>query len=128
VRATTRKIPPGSIVLTPADARLLYQAAKLGELRTRYRIGDTKTYELLTDISRAAFEVDAEVGNLPRQSAANDERGTWTVQQIAAAAGLSERTVRLDCANGELPAIKQGTTWTVTTAEAQTYIDRRRRK
>lgn len=124
----TRAIPPGSIILTPADARTLYQAAKLGELRTRYRIGDSKTYELLTEISRAAFEVDADVGILARQDAANDERETWTVRQIAAAAGLAPRTVRLDCANGELPAIKQGSTWTVTTAEAQTYVSRRRRK
>jgi hypothetical protein len=116
------------VFLTAVECRRLYQAANIGELRKRYRIGDTETYRLLTEISRAAFEVDADGGNLTRQSPANDERETWTVHQIASAAGLAERTVRLDCANGELPATKQGNTWTVTTAEAQTYISRRRRK
>ncbi len=124
----TRLISAGSIILSPADARMLYQAAKLGELRSRYRVGDTRIYELLTEISQAAFTVDADVGILPRQSAAKDHAEYWTVQQIAKAAGLKDRTVRLDCQNGELPATKQGTTWIVTTAEAEIYIERRRRK
>lgn len=129
----SRLVPAGSIILTPVDARILYQAAQLGELRSRYRIGDTRTYELLTEISQAAFAVDAAAaiaadGILPRQSAAKEERGLWTVQEIARAAHLAERTVRLDCKTGELPATKQGNTWAITADEAQTYIERRRRR
>ncbi len=124
----SRLIPEGSIVLTPADARILYQAAKIGELRSRYRIGDTKTYELLTEISIVAFHAPASTGNLERQETASEESDYWTVQRTARASGLSIRTVRLDCQRGDVPASKQGNSWLIPAHEARTYIQRRRRR
>jgi len=114
------------MVLTTADAQMLYQAANIGALRSRYRIGDTRTYQLLTELSMLAFQADAEPGKLPRQETASEESSTWTVQQVSRAAALAPRTVRLDCSTGELPATKHANTWIIPAAEAKTYIARRR--
>lgn len=123
----THRIEPGSIVLTPTDARMLYQAARIAELRSRNRIGDTPLYRLLTDISLCAFAVPgAAPGILPRQDAASEERETWTVKEVARATGRSERAVRLDCHHNDLPATKQGNTWIITADDAKTYIASRR--
>jgi hypothetical protein len=116
------------MILTPADARTLYQVAKLGDLRQRHRVGNTPTYELLTAITITAFQVPAEDGILPRHDAASDESGQWTVRRIARAAGLSERKVRFDCQHGYLPASKRGSNWLIEPAEADTYIARGRRR
>lgn len=124
----SRTLPAGAIVLSSRDARVLYQVARLGELRTRYRVGDTAVYELLTEISKCAFAADiAESGILPRQSAATEERSSWTVQQLAQATGLSPRTVRFDCERGVLPATKKGPQWLIDRAEAETYVTARKR-
>ena len=122
----SRALPPGAILLTPADARVLYQIARIGELRSRHRVGDTAAYQLLTDISVCAFS-DAAPGNPARQDPASEEREWWTVQQVARQAGLSTRTVRLDCQRQALPSTKQGSTWTITNTAARTYIAARQR-
>ncbi|WP_146083035.1 MULTISPECIES: hypothetical protein [unclassified Rathayibacter] len=124
----THLIPPGSLILTPQDARALYQAAKLGDLRQQYRVGDTAIYDLLSAISMAAFTIPADGGNLTRHTSAFVEHGLWTVHRVAIAAGLSERKVRLDCQQGFLPATKQGSNWIIEQAEADTYIARGRRR
>jgi hypothetical protein len=115
-----------SITLTSREAHMLYQVAKLGELRTRFRGRDEPTYALLHAITSVAFQ-SADDGKQQRQETALEERSEWTVSQIARAAGLAERTVRLDCQRGELPATKQHRSWTITSPEAHTYIGRRRK-
>jgi len=122
----TRFVERSVLILTAEDARMLYQGAQLGELRKRHRSGDSRFYALLVDISRAAFS--AEPGNEPRQHAATEERRTWTVEQVASAARLAPRTVRLDCARNELPATKTAGTWIIPAAEALTYIARRTKR
>lgn len=119
-------IPQGSILLTPRDARMLYQAARIGELRTRNRIGDSALYKLLTDLSMCAFTTPADNGNLTRQDAASEDREMWTVAQLARTTGRAARTIRLDIENNALPAHKQGNTWVITKQNAHTYIASRR--
>jgi hypothetical protein len=111
----------GSLFLTATEVQMLYRAARIGELRNHYRIGDPAIYRLLQDISRAAFS-DADDGNLTRQTTASEERSHWTVQQIAKKTGRAARTIRLDIETGLLPATKPGTTWIITNADAHTYI------
>lgn len=123
----TRIITAGSVVLSPADARMLYQAARLGELRSRYRVGDSRMYDLLTELSLAAFLVPAAQGSEPRQDAASEERRQWTTRRLARASGRSERSVRLDCQTGVVPASKVGSSWLVDESAAHTYIDTRRK-
>ena len=114
------------IVLTAGDARMLWQAARLNELRLKHRSGDSHLYQLLVQI----YEVGllelrtAGAGNEPRQSAASEERSHWTVKQLAKATGRAERTVRLDIESNTLPATKAGGAWIVPAEEALTYIAR----
>ena len=122
-----RAIPAGSVILTPAEARMLYQAARIGELRRRHRVGSSALYDLLTDISVAAFTEDAARGNEPRQSAASEERGTWTVRHLASYTGRAPRTIRLDIETGALPATKNGNLWTIGLEDAKAYISIRRK-
>lgn len=124
----SRFFESGVLVLTPEDARMLYQGVKIGELRARSRVGNTAFYALLVDISRAAFSVPAAVSGIEqRQDAASHETGFWTVQRLARAVGLADRTVRNDCESGTLPATKPGRAWLIPAGEAKTYIDRRRK-
>lgn len=116
-----------SITLTTTEARMLYQAAKLGELRTRYRGRDEPIYRLLHELTVVAFQTAA-TGTQQRQDAAEEDRSQWTVEQVAKATGLSTRAVRLDCQRGDLPATKEYRSWTIASSEAHTYISRRRRR
>ncbi|QOD93482.1 helix-turn-helix domain-containing protein [Chryseoglobus sp. 28M-23] len=119
----SRLLPAGGLVLSQSDARVLYQVASIGKLRTHYRMGDTSVYALLTEITRCAYTAaDADGGNPPRQSAASEERDLWTVRQLATATGRSPRTVRLDCERGALPATKSGPQWVIQREEAETYV------
>lgn len=119
----SRRIPAGAILITPAEARMLYQAANLGELRKRHRVGDHTLYRLLTDLTMCAFTApDASPGNETRQPPATDEREWWTVQQIARETGQAARTVRLSCQRNELPAQRAGNAWTIHHSNAETYI------
>ena len=118
-----RALPQGAIVLTPHDCQMLYQAARLGEVRTRHRVGAPALYELLTDITVAAFNADAAPGTEPRHETASEEREWWTVQQLARAAGLSARKIRLDAQAGRIPATKQAGGWLIASRDAGTYID-----
>ncbi|QRY40833.1 hypothetical protein JVX92_00625 [Microbacterium hominis] len=111
-----------SVILTPEDCRALYQAAKIGELRTRHRVGNSMLYELLTDISRCAFAADAAPGTEPRHESASEEREWWTVQQLARATGLSARKIRLDAQQGRVAADKHSGTWLIDRQNAITYI------
>lgn len=121
------EVPAGSILLSPADVRLLYEVCRIRDLRTRYRIGDSKAYALLNAITVARFGTVADNGVLPRQSAATEDRGTWTVREIAQASGRSERAVRMDCQAGQLTSTKAGRTWIIPTTAATTYIESRKR-
>lgn len=116
----------GALILTGRDARMLCQGAKIAELRMQNRVGDSDFYALLTDIYRLSLAANSAVPGIePRQSAALDEADFWTVKQVADAAGLAPRTVRLDCSRELLPAEKAGSAWLISASEARTYIDRR---
>lgn len=119
---TSPPIPAGSIILTPADARVLYQVARLDELRARYRVGSPAAAELLTAITRCAF-TNADAGNLPRHPTASEDRDRWTVRRLAATTGRAPRTIRLDCETGTLPATKTAGAWTITAPDARTYLE-----
>jgi hypothetical protein len=102
--------------------------ARIGDLRTQHRIGDTPIYRLLTEITLAAFTADpADVGTLPRQEAASEEREWWTVREVAKAMGRSERAVRLDCETERLPARKVSGSWLIATSDVETYAAARKR-
>ncbi|WJL95880.1 hypothetical protein QSU92_01240 [Microbacterium sp. ET2] len=124
----TRRLVTGpSILLTQEDARILYRAANLGDLRTRYRVGNKTIYDLLTDITVLALSTpDAARGNEQRQPAASEEREYWTTQQVATAARQAERTVRLACQRQEIPAEKPAGTWLIRNSDARTYINTHR--
>lgn len=114
-----------TLTLRVADARALYQAAKLRDLRHRVP-RDTALYALLTDITALAYS-DAAPGTPTRHETASEEREMWTIQQLARAAGLSTRKVRLDAQRGDIPATKAGTGWIITHDNAQTYLNNRRK-
>ncbi|GGH44968.1 hypothetical protein [Microbacterium album] len=115
-----RILPAGALILSPDDARMLYQAARIKELRSRYRVGDSAIYDLLRAITICAFSTAP--GNEPRQETASEERSHWTVNQIAQATRRAPRTVRLDIERKTLPAVKHGNTWVITNDDAKTYI------
>lgn len=116
------------VILTASDARMLWQAAKLNDLRVKHR-GDARLYEVLVSIYRVGLLEIAERGNETRQDAAKEDRETWTTQQVAREAGVAARTVRLDCEQGTLPATqpRPGGPWLITTDAAATYINRRKK-
>ncbi len=124
----TARIEAGSIILSPADAAILYQVLDVKRARDRNRVGQKRVYDLLTELSICAFSEVAASGNEPRQDAAREEREWWTVHQIyeATRGQRSERTIRLDCQTGALPARKTPT-WLVSNKDATTYIAAHRR-
>lgn len=124
----TVRIEAGSLLLTSEEMRILYQVANLGPLRSKYRTGNQRVYELLTEITIGAFTSPTADGNEPRQPAASEEREYWTTQQVAKATGLSTRTVRLACEHKELPAMKHNRTWSIHHTEATTFIAARRKQ
>ncbi len=116
------------VILTASDAHMLWQAARLNDLRIKHR-GDQRLYDLLVSIYKVGLLEIAERGNEPRQDAATEEPEIWTTQQVARAARVSERTVRNDCKDGTLPATQHRTNgpWLIQPAEATTYIDWRKK-
>ena len=120
-------IPEGSILLTPNDARVLYQVANLKAVRSKFRAGDTFAYALLTEITVCAFTSDAGVGNEPRHESASEEREWWTTAQVARAARRAGRTVRLDIEREILPAQKTGSRWLIRADDVERYIKAHRR-
>lgn len=124
---SARHLPAG-LFLTQEDARILYQAARIGELRKRYRVGDNAIYRLLHDITITAFSSpDAAPGNETRQEAASEEREYWTTQQLAKATGQAERTIRLHIQDKTIPAMRPGKSWLIHKDDATTYIASRRK-
>jgi hypothetical protein len=120
------RLQPGSVILTPVDARLLYQIANLGDLRKRFRVGDAMAYQLLTDISIAAFTNVAEVGIEARHDAVSEEREWWTTEQLARASRRAQRTIRSDIAKHLLPATRNTAGWLIRASDAEAYIAGRR--
>lgn len=116
----SRQIEPGSIVLSQTDVQILYQVAHLRELRQRHRSGSPRIYELLTDLTVAAF---ADPGNEPRQVTATEEREWWTTEQLARPSRRAARTIRHDIATGTLPATRTPGGWLIRAEHAHTYIN-----
>lgn len=116
------------VILSVADARILWQAARLNDLRVKHR-GDPRLYDVLLNIYKGTLLDDSGRGNDPRQNAETDDRDYWNTKDVAKAAEVSERTVRNHCADGTLPAIHahENGPWLIPTEEAMTYIERKRK-
>ncbi|MFV9424932.1 helix-turn-helix domain-containing protein [Microbacterium sp. S1037] len=117
------------VILTPKDARMLWQIAKLNELRIKHR-SDPYVYDVLHTIYKGTLLEPAERGNETRQTAATEERDYWTTRQVAKAAGVSERTVRSHCADKTLPAehTRNNGPWLIPKDQALTYIHWKRNR
>lgn len=112
-----------AVVLSRADCALLYEAARLRELRVRAR-GSGRLYTLLTDITITAFaHASSGEGNLKAEREEPGESGDMlTVTRVAARAGITPRAVRNHIAAGLLRAEKTGQMWVVQAATAEQYI------
>lgn len=118
------------VILTGSDCALLYEAARLRELRVAARGSSDRLYSLLTDITAAAFDYrDSLNGKKPEVKRENEEAGDMgivTAKEVARRAGVTPRTVRNHIALGLLAATQQGRTWVITTESANQYIEGRK--
>lgn len=125
----TRRVT-NAVILTGSDCALLYEAARLRELRVAARPSSDRLYSLLTDITVAAFDhMDSLNGKKPEVTAEKDEAGDTgivTAKEVARRAGVTPRTVRNHIERGLLAATQQGRTWVITTAAANQYIEGRK--
>lgn len=114
------------MILTGADAALIYQAAHLRELRIAARGKSDRLYSLLTDITAAAFAHQSSVeGTKPQDSTETRETesaGIVTVGYVARRAGITPRAVRNHITEGLLEAQQQGRIWIITTQAAEQYL------
>lgn len=117
------------VILTVADSRILWQGARLNDLRVKHR-GDPRLYDVLLNIYKGTLLEDSVNGSDPRQIAETGESDYWNTKQLAKAAGVSERTIRNHCADKTLPAIHahQNGPWLIPHDEAITYIDRKKKR
>lgn len=121
----TRRVE-NALLLSGADCALLYQAARLRDLRVQARGSSERLYGLLTDITTAAFaHADSLRGTRATEQTEPDDAestGIVTVANIARRAGLTPRAVRNHIGRGLLHAEQQGRTWIITTEAAEQYI------
>ena len=121
----TRRVE-NAVILTGADAALIYQAANLRELRISARGKSNRLYALLTDITMAAFTHASSLdGTKPQNSTENHETesaGIVTVGYVARQAGITPRAVRNHIGLGLLEATQQGRIWIITQTAADQYI------
>lgn len=115
-----------AVILTGSDCALIYEAAKLRDLRIAARGKSDRLYALLTDITAAAFTHAASVdGTTPRKSTEPgqaESTETTTVVRIARRAGITPRAVRNHIKDGLLEATQQGRIWIITQTAADQYI------
>ncbi|WP_136056818.1 helix-turn-helix domain-containing protein [Microbacterium sp. K24] len=120
-----------AVILTGADAALLYQAANLRALRVASRGKSERLYGLLTDITQAAFAHTTSVdGRKPQASAEVREAGDIevnTVEQVARRAGITSRAVRNHIKAGLLEATMVNRNWVIAPEAADQYIAGRTR-
>lgn len=121
----TRRVQ-NAVILTGADAALLYEAAKLRDLRVSARGKSDRLYALLTDITEAAFAHRTSVdGRKPQMSAEVGEAREMeitTVEQVAKRTGITPRAVRNHIKEGLLNATMINRTWVIAPAAAEQYI------
>lgn len=121
----TRRIE-NAVILTGADAALLYSAANLRALRIAARGKSDRLYALLTDITQAAFIYSTSVdGTTHGTSAEPGESGSTevvTVEQVARRARITPRAVRNHIGLGLLEAQKVNRVWVITNQAAEQYI------
>lgn len=121
----TRRVE-NAVILTGADAALLYEAARLRELRISARGKSDRLYSLLTDITAAAFAHQASAEGIkpqaPTENSETKSAGIVTVGQVARRAGITPRTVRNHITDGLLEATQQGRIWIITTQAAEQYL------
>jgi hypothetical protein len=115
-----------AVILTGADAALLYQAANIRSLRVAARGKSDRLYALLTDITTAAFVHTTSVdGRKPQARAEVREAGDIevnTVAQVAKRAGITSRAVRNHIKEGLLEATMINRNWVITPQAADQYL------
>lgn len=123
------RLPGGCVVLYPEELRILFQVARIWDIRVRMREAgkDDVQYQVINQLAQAVFAQDADTGTIPRQMTASGQSEYMTVGQVARGAHLAERTVRLHLQQQILPASKSGRHWIIRTTDANTYIAARRR-
>lgn len=121
----TRRVK-NAVILTGSDCALLYETARLRDLRVKARGTSDRLYALLTDITAAAFDHQTSVeGTKPQINAeTGDARSTEivTVEAVARRAGITPRAVRNHIEAGLLEAHKINRVWIIPTSAAEQYI------
>lgn len=111
------------LVMRASEARHLWQAARLGDVRAHNR-SDEALRELLQKIyilGGLRLRKDEE------HAETREPRAVWTTPELARAARLSERAIRAAIEGGRLPATKRGNAWLILASDALTYLERRKR-
>lgn len=121
----TRRVE-NAVILTGADAALLYSAANLRALRVAARGKSERLYSLLNDITQTALaHVGSAEGTKPTETTEPDESGdteVMTVNQIARRARITPRAVRNHIRDGLLAATQKGRIWIIQPEAAEQYI------
>lgn len=121
----TRRVE-NAVILTGADAALLYSAANLRELRVAARGKSERLHALLTDIRATAFAHVASVEGTERENTTEtDDSGSReliSVAQVARRARITPRAVRNHIRAGLLEATQQGRIWIIQAQAAEQYI------
>lgn len=121
----TRRVE-NAVILTGSDCALLYEAARLRDLRVKARGASDRLYALLTDITAATFAHQASAkGTKPQVSTETSESRRAeivTVEAVARQAGITPRAVRNHIEAGLLDAQKINRVWIIPTNAAKQYI------
>ena len=120
----TTRIDRPALLLDGEDAAILWQVARLNDVRLKARGRDENAYRVLLAVHEAAMSWRASVeGKNAVQSAETRQSSKWvTPGDLAQKLGVSSRTVRNDIAAGLLPAHKVNRLWVVTLSDARTYL------
>jgi len=122
---------PGSyvqgIIITPRQAYVLEQAARLTELRSKIRGNDSELDQVLHDIRLMAMAWAASVNGRTTRKATEATVNWYSPAQVAAQTGVTEHAVRLAIREGRLSATKTEGRWQVTPADYAAYRATHRR-
>lgn len=118
-----------AVILTAREAAMLWQAARLSDLRVRARTNPS-LYALLVDIYRAALTSKPSTTGtkqpVKREIPETDSSGFLTVTEVAKKVGVTPRTVRNDIHKELINAHRVGREWVFTLDAADAYIASRK--
>lgn len=122
----SRRVDGAACILTAEDAAILWQAAKLDDVRIRFR-DDKRIHTVLADIwvTALSLHTNADSGNNnPVKTAIREHvsKEVVTVTDIAKHSGIPARTIRSHIKRELLPATQVGREWTITSRDAKAYI------